>query len=274
MDFLFSQEGRNKIKQGIDTTANAIKVTLGAKGRNVIIRTSNNRPYITKDGVTVANSIYLKDPVEDMGATLVKEAAIKTVEQAGDGTTTVSVLLQALVDKCNEQLMKKDVNILELKKGVEDAVVQTIQYLKENSIKVENIDIVKNIATISANNDEFIGELLFNAFSKVGKNGYVTIEESNNHETSVSITEGLMIDRGYIRYDFITNVPKMRAELNDVKILIVEKVIQNPTEIQGILNEVVKLNKSLLLIADDIQGGALEFIALNKQRGTLKACII
>ena len=150
MDFLFSQEGRNKIKQGIDTTANAIKVTLGAKGRNVIIRTSNNRPYITKDGVTVANSIYLKDPVEDMGATLVKEAAIKTVEQAGDGTTTVSVLLQALVDKCNEQLMKKDVNILELKKGVEDAVVQTIQYLKENSIKVENIDIVKNIATISS----------------------------------------------------------------------------------------------------------------------------
>lgn len=274
MDFLFSDEGRGKIKKGIDTAANAIKVTLGARGRNVIIRTADNRPYITKDGVTVARSIFLKDPVENLGSMLVKEAAIKTVEQAGDGTTTVSVLLQTMVNGCDHYLKLYNYDILSLKKGMDSAVSQALDALKSEAIKVDDLSVIKDIATISANNDEAIGGLLFEAFSKVGKNGIVTVEESKTHDTTLSISEGYIVDRGYVRPEFINNPSKMRCELDDVDIFLAERVIKEPADILPIAQAAHDKKRSLLIIADDVIAGAIEFLIVNMARQGLKVAVV
>ena len=264
----FSKDARNKLADGVDKLANAVTATLGPSGRNVIIEQDMGNPVSTKDGVTVAKSIVLKDKVENLGAQIVKQASIKTAEQAGDGTTTSTLLAQSILSEGLDR-MKQGSNAVDIKRGIDDAVKDIVNYLSVESKDVTKEDQLKQIATISANNDTEVGELISAAMDNVGSDGVVAIEESKTGETYLETVEGMQFNRGYKSPYFVTDNNSMQAILNDPYVLITDKKLQHVKELLPILEAVSSQNKSLLLIADDIGGEALSTLVVNKMRGIL-----
>ena len=270
----YNVEARDALKKGVDTLANAVKVTLGPKGRNVIIDKKFGSPAITKDGVSVAKEIDLKDPIENMGAQMVKEVASKTADIAGDGTTTATVLAQAIV-AAGIKNVAAGANPMDLKRGIDKAVTTVVANLKEQSQAVgEDNNKIKQVASISANNDEVIGSLIAEAMQKVGKDGVITVEEAKGTETEVKTVEGMQFDRGYLSPYFVTNADKMEAELDAPFILIYDKKISNMKELLPVLEKTVQTGKPLLIIAEDLDGEALATLVVNKIRGSLKVAAV
>jgi chaperonin GroEL len=270
----YNVEARDALKRGVDILANAVKVTLGPKGRNVIIDKKFGSPSITKDGVTVAKEIELKDPIENMGAQMVKEVASKTADIAGDGTTTATVLAQAIVT-AGIKNVAAGANPMDLKRGIDKAVAAIVENLKSQSQTVgEDNNKIKQVASISANNDEVIGALIAEAMGKVGKDGVITVEEAKGTETEVKTVEGMQFDRGYLSPYFVTNADKMEAELENPYILIYDKKISNMKELLPILEKQVQTGKPLLIIAEDLDGEALATLVVNKIRGSLKVVAV
>ena len=264
----FSKDARNKLADGVDKLADAVTSTLGPSGRNVIIEQDMGNPVSTKDGVTVAKSIELKDKVENLGAQIVKQASIKTAEQAGDGTTTSTLLAQSILSEGLDR-MKQGSNAVDIKRGIDDAVKDIVNYLSVESKDVTKEDQLKQIATISANNDTEVGELISAAMDNVGSDGVVAIEESKTGETYLETVEGMQFNRGYKSPYFVTDNNSMQAILNDPYVLITDKKLQHVKELLPILEAVSSQNKSLLLIAEDIGGEALSTLVVNKMRGIL-----
>jgi len=270
----FDAEARKKLKSGVDQLADAVKVTLGPKGRNVIIQKPYGAPQVTKDGVTVAKEIELEDPIENMGAQMVKEVSSKTNDAAGDGTTTATVLAQAILTPGYKSLAA-GANPMDLKRGIDLATSVVIANLKEQSEIVGNkIEKIRQIATISANNDEEIGNLIAQAMEKVTKEGVITVEEAKGTETYVDIVEGMQFDRGYISPYFVTNTEKMEAELENPFILIYDKKISVMKELLPVLEKVAQSGRPLLILSEDIEGEALTALVVNKMRGTLKVAAV
>ncbi|MBT56914.1 MAG: chaperonin GroEL [Flavobacteriaceae bacterium] len=270
----FDIEAREGIKRGVDALANAVKVTLGPKGRNVIIGKSFGAPQVTKDGVTVAKEIELKDNLENMGAQMVKEVASKTNDLAGDGTTTATILAQSIV---NEGLknVAAGANPMDLKRGIDKAVTSVVQDLEKQSVEIGSAsDKILQVASISANNDSAIGTLITEAFEKVGKEGVITVEEAKGTETYVDVVEGMQFDRGYISPYFVTDSEKMEADLETPQILITDKKISVMKDLLPILEPVAQSGKPLLIIAEDIDGEALATLVVNKLRGSLKIAAV
>ena len=270
----FDIEAREGIKRGVDALANAVKVTLGPKGRNVIIGKSFGAPQVTKDGVTVAKEIELKDNLENMGAQMVKEVASKTNDLAGDGTTTATILAQSIV---NEGLknVAAGANPMDLKRGIDKAVTSVVQDLEKQSVEIGSAsDKILQVASISANNDLAIGTLITEAFEKVGKEGVITVEEAKGTETYVDVVEGMQFDRGYISPYFVTDSEKMEADLETPQILITDKKISVMKDLLPILEPVAQSGKPLLIIAEDIDGEALATLVVNKLRGSLKIAAV
>ncbi|HVZ56248.1 MAG TPA: chaperonin GroEL [Chitinophagaceae bacterium] len=270
----FDTEARNKMKKGVDTLANAVKVTLGPKGRNVVIEKKFGAPSVTKDGVTVAKEIELEDPIENMGAQMVKEVASKTADIAGDGTTTATVLAQSIIGEGLKNVAA-GANPMDLKRGIDKAVEKVIQHLKGQSQTVgTDSKKIQQVASISANNDENIGKLIAEAFTKVGKDGVITVEEARGTETGIEVVEGMQFDRGYISPYFVTNSEKMEAELEKPYILIYDKKISAMKDILHILEKIAQQGAPLLIIAEDLEGEALATLVVNKLRGTLKVAAV
>ncbi|MDC0637400.1 chaperonin GroEL [Flavobacteriaceae bacterium] len=270
----FDIEARDAIKRGVDALANAVKVTLGPKGRNVIISKSFGGPQVTKDGVTVAKEIELEDALENMGAQMVKEVASKTNDLAGDGTTTATVLAQAIV-KEGLKNVAAGANPMDLKRGIDKAVEAIVKDLEKQSTKVGNSsEKVQQVASISANNDQAIGSLIAQAFEKVGKEGVITVEEAKGTETYVDVVEGMQFDRGYLSPYFVTNSEKMNTELENPMILLYDKKISNMKDLLPVLEPVAQQGKSLLIIAEDVEGEALATLVVNKLRGSLKIAAV
>lgn len=270
----YNVEARDALKRGVDILANAVKVTLGPKGRNVIIDKKFGSPVITKDGVTVAKEIELKDSLENMGAQMVKEVASKTADIAGDGTTTATVLAQAIVT-AGIKNVAAGANPMDLKRGIDKAVSAVVANLKEQSQTVgEDNNKIKQVASISANNDEVIGSLIAEAMAKVGKDGVITVEEAKGTETEVKTVEGMQFDRGYLSPYFVTNADKMEAELENPYILIYDKKISSMKELLPVLEKQVQTGKPLLIIAEDLDGEALATLVVNKIRGSLKVVAV
>ena len=270
----FDIEARNKMKRGVDTLANAVKVTLGPKGRNVVIEKKFGAPQVTKDGVTVAKEIELEDPIENMGAQMVKEVASKTADIAGDGTTTATVLAQAIIGE-GLKMVAAGANPMDLKRGIDKAVSIVVESLRDQSQTVgSDGKKIQQVATISANNDETVGKLIAEAFAKVGKEGVITVEEAKGTDTTVDVVEGMQFDRGYISPYFVTNSEKMEAELQNPYILIYDKKISNMKDILHILEKVAQGGRPLLIIAEDLEGEALATLVVNKLRGTLKVAAV
>jgi len=270
----FDIEGRNKMKKGVDTLANAVKVTLGPKGRNVVIEKKFGAPAVTKDGVTVAKEIELEDPIENMGAQMVKEVASKTADQAGDGTTTATVLAQAIISE-GLKMVAAGANPMDLKRGIDKAVKAVVENLVSQKKDVgSNSKMIQQVATISANNDETIGKLIAEAFAKVGKEGVITVEEAKGTDTTVEVVEGMQFDRGYVSPYFVTNSEKMEAELQNPYILIYDKKIGAMKDILHILEKVAQSGRPLLIIAEDLEGEALATLVVNKLRGTIKVAAV
>lgn len=270
----FDIEARNKMKKGVDTLANAVKVTLGPKGRNVVLERKFGAPSVTKDGVTVAKEIELEDPIENMGAQMVKEVASKTADQAGDGTTTATVLAQSIISE-GLKMVAAGANPMDLKRGIDKAVSLVVESLKSQSQTVGNdTKKIQQVATISANNDETIGKLIAEAFVKVGKEGVITVEEAKGTDTTVDIVEGMQFDRGYISPYFVTNSEKMQAELSNPYILIYDKKISTMKDILHILEKVAQTGRPLVIIAEDLEGEALATLVVNKLRGTIKVAAV
>ena len=271
---IFDIESRDGLRRGVDALANAVKVTLGPKGRNVVIGKAFGGPQITKDGVTVAKEIELSDPLENMGAQMVKEVASKTSDLAGDGTTTATVLAQAIV-KEGLKNVAAGANPMDLKKGIDKAVAAVVADLAKQSEVVGNkMDKIKQVAAISANNDDSVGELIAKAFDKVGKEGVITVEESKGTETYVDIVEGMQFDRGYLSPYFITDADKMIAELDSPYILLYEKKISSMKDLLPVLEPVAQSGRPLLIIAEDVDGEALATLVVNKLRGSLKIAAV
>jgi len=270
----FDIEARNKMKKGVDTLANAVKVTLGPKGRNVVIEKKFGAPSITKDGVTVAKEIELEDPIENMGAQMVKEVASKTADIAGDGTTTATVLAQSIISE-GLKMVAAGANPMDLKRGIDKAVSLVVANLKGQSQTVgSDSKKIQQVATVSANNDETIGKLIAEALVKVGKEGVITVEEAKGTDTTVDVVEGMQFDRGYISPYFVTNSEKMEAELQNPYILIYDKKISSMKDILHILEKVAQGGRPLLIIAEDLEGEALATLVVNKLRGTLKVAAV
>ena len=270
----FDIEARNKMKKGVDTLANAVKVTLGPKGRNVVIEKKFGAPSITKDGVTVAKEIELEDPIENMGAQMVKEVASKTADIACDGTTTATVLAQSIISEGLKNVAA-GANPMDLKRGIEKAVESIVASLKSQSQTVGNDSSkIEQVAAISANNDENIGKLIAEAFAKVGKEGVITVEEAKGTDTSVEVVEGMQFDRGYLSAYFVTNSEKMEVELENPYILIYDKKISAMKDILHILEKVAQGGRPLLIISEDLEGEALATLVVNKLRGTLKVAAV
>ena len=270
----YNVEARDALKRGVDILANAVKVTLGPKGRNVIIDKKFGSPSITKDGVTVAKEIELKDALENMGAQMVKEVASKTADIAGDGTTTATVLAQAIVT-AGIKNVAAGANPMDLKRGIDKAVEAVVKNLQEQSQSVgEDNNKIKQVASISANNDEVIGSLIAEAMAKVGKDGVITVEEAKGTETEVKTVEGMQFDRGYLSPYFVTNADKMEVELENPYILIYDKKISSMKELLPILEKQVQTGKPLLIIAEDLDGEALATLVVNKIRGSLKVAAV
>jgi chaperonin GroEL len=273
-DIKFDIEARDGLKRGVDALANAVKVTLGPKGRNVVISKSFGGPTITKDGVSVAKEIELEDELENMGAQMVKEVASKTNDVAGDGTTTATVLAQSIV-KEGLKNVAAGANPLDLKRGIDKAVEAIVSELKNQSQEVGNkSDKIKQVAAISANNDATIGELIASAFDKVGKEGVITVEEAKGRETYVDIVEGMQFDRGYLSPYFVTNTEKMITELENPYILLFEKKIASLKDLLPVLEPVSQSGRPLLIIAEDVEGEALATLVMNKLRGALKIAAV
>ena len=273
-DIKFDIEARDGLKRGVDALANAVKVTLGPKGRNVIISKSFGAPQVTKDGVTVAKEIELQDPLENMGAQMVKEVASKTNDLAGDGTTTATVLAQAIV-KEGLKNVAAGANPMDLKRGIDKAVEAIVKDLDKQSKKVgSSSEMIKQVASISANNDDTIGDLIAKAFSKVGKEGVITVEEAKGMETYVDVVEGMQFDRGYLSPYFVTDADKMIADLSNPYVLLFDKKISNLQEILPILEPVAQSGRPLLIIAEDVEGQALATLVVNKLRGGLKIAAV
>jgi chaperonin GroEL len=270
----FDVEAREKLKKGVDALANAVKVTLGPKGRNVVIGKKFGAPHVTKDGVTVAKEIELKDPIENMGAQMVKEVASKTADIAGDGTTTATVLAQAIVT-AGLKNVAAGANPMDLKRGIDKAVSEVVSNLRKISKQVGNDNSkIEQIATISANNDEAIGKLIAQAMKVVGNDGVITVEEAKGTETEVKTVEGMQFDRGYLSPYFVTNAEKMITEMENPLVLISEKKISSMKELLPILEPVVQAGKSLLIIAEDVDGEALGTLVVNRLRGSLKVAAV
>jgi chaperonin GroEL len=269
----FSVEARDKMLRGVDILANAVKVTLGPKGRNVVLDKSFGAPRITKDGVTVAKEIELDDKFENMGAQMVREVASKTSDIAGDGTTTATVLAAAIV-KEGAKAVAAGMNPMDLKRGIDLAVETVVEELKKNSKKVTSNDEIAQVGTISANGDQEIGRFLAEAMKKVGNEGVITVEEAKSLETELDVVEGMQFDRGYISPYFITNADKMRVEMEDPYILINEKKLSALNELLPLLEAVVQTGKPLLIVAEDVEGEALATLVVNKLRGGLKVAAV
>src|SRR6476469_8366753 len=270
----FEIEARNKMKRGVDILANAVKVTLGPKGRNVVLEKKFGAPSITKDGVTVAKEIELEDPIENMGAQMVKEVASKTADIAGDGTTTATVLAQSIISEGLKNVAA-GANPMDLKRGIEKAVQKVIEHLKGQSQTVgTDINKIEQVAAISANNDPEIGKLIAEAMGKVGKDGVITVEEAKGTETGIEVVEGMQFDRGYISPYFVTNSEKMEAELDKPYILIYDKKVSAMKDILHILEKIAQQGAPLLIIAEDLEGEALATLVVNKLRGTLKVAAV
>jgi chaperonin GroEL len=270
----FDIEARNKMKRGVDILSNAVKVTLGPKGRNVVLEKKFGAPGITKDGVTVAKEIELEDPIENMGAQMLKEVASKTADIAGDGTTTATVLAQSIISEGLKNVAA-GANPMDLKRGIEKAVVKVVEHLASQSQAVgTDSKKIQQVAAISANNDENIGKLIAEAFGKVGKDGVITVEEAKGTETGIEIVEGMQFDRGYISAYFVTNSEKMEAELDKPYILIYDKKISNMKDILHILEKVAQQGSQLLIISEDLEGEALATLVVNKLRGTIKVAAV
>ncbi|MCX6311042.1 MAG: chaperonin GroEL [Bacteroidetes bacterium] len=270
----FDLEARDALKRGVDALANAVKVTLGPKGRNVVIDKKFGSPIITKDGVTVAKEIELRDPVENMGAQMVKEVASKTADVAGDGTTTATVLAQAIVT-AGLKNVAAGANPMDLKRGIDKAVKQVVENLKKMSKKVgDDNEKIEQVATISANNDSTIGKLIAQAMAKVKKEGVITVEEAKGTETTVEVVEGMQFDRGYISPYFVTDADKMQTVLENPLILIYDKKISNMKELLPILEKAVQSGKPVLIIAEDVDSEALATLVVNKIRGSLRICAV
>ena len=269
----FDTDARDRLKKGVDALADAVKVTLGPKGRNVIIDKKFGAPTITKDGVSVAKEIELKEPIENMGAQLVKEVASKTADQAGDGTTTATVLTQAIFN-VGIKNVAAGANPMDLKRGIDKAVAAVVAELKANSKPISTSKEIAQVATVSANNDEEIGKMIADAMDKVGKDGVITVEEAKGTETEVKTVEGMQFDRGYLSPYFVTNTEKMEVELNHPYILIYDKKISSMKELLPVLEPVAQSGKPLLIIAEDVDGEALATLVVNKIRGALKVAAV
>jgi len=270
----FNTEARDALKRGVDALANAVKVTLGPKGRNVVIDKKFGAPAVTKDGVTVAREIELKDPMENMGAQLVKEVASKTADQAGDGTTTATVLAQAIV-KAGLKNVAAGANPMDLKRGIDKAVIAAVKSLRTLSMEVGNdFSKIEQIATISANSDAVIGKLIADAMKRVTKEGVITVEEAKSTDTYVDVVEGMQFDRGYVSPYFVTNADKMEVELDNPYILIYDKKISTMKELLPVLEKVVQTGRPLMIVAEDVDGEALATLVVNKIRGSLKIAAV
>ena len=270
----FDIEARNKMKKGVDTLSDAVKVTLGPKGRNVVIERKFGAPTVTKDGVTVAKEIELEDPIENMGAQMVKEVASKTADIAGDGTTTATVLAQAIISEGLKNVAA-GANPMDLKRGIDKAVIAIVENLKKQSEKIgSDSKKIEQVASISANNDKAIGALIAQAMAKVGKEGVITVEEAKGTDTTVDVVEGMQFHRGYISPYFVTNSEKMQAELSDPYILIYDKKISTMKDILPVLEGVAKSGRPLLIISEDLDGEALATLVVNKLRGTIKVAAV
>ena len=272
-DITFDQDARNAIKKGVDKLAEAVKVTLGPKGRNVILDKKFGAPSFTKDGVSVAKEIELKDPIENMGAQLVKEVASKTADDAGDGTTTATALAQSIF-ATGIKNVAAGANPMDLKKGIEKAVAAVVENLASQSKAITNSDEIAQVGTISANNDSEIGTMIADAMDKVGKDGVITVEEAKGTETEVKTVEGMQFDRGYLSPYFVTNTDKMEAELESPYILIYDKKISSMKELLPVLESVAQTGKPLLIISEDVDGEALATLVVNKIRGSLKIAAV
>ena len=265
-DITFNLDARDALKRGVDALANAVKVTLGPKGRNVIIDKKFGAPAITKDGVTVAKEIELSNPVENMGAQMLKEVASKTSDVAGDGTTTATVLAQAIVH-AGLKNVAAGANPMDLKRGIDKAVEAVVDHIKKQSKAVgEDNSKIEQVATISGNNDSSIGKLISEAMAKVKKEGVITVEEAKGMETTVEIVEGMQFDRGYISPYFVTNADKMQTVLENPHILLYDKKISNMKELLPLLEKTVQTGRPMLIIAEDIDGEALATLVVNKLR--------
>jgi chaperonin GroEL len=270
----FDIESRDALKRGVDALANAVKVTLGPKGRNVVIEKSFGAPHVTKDGVSVAKEIELEDKVENMGAQMVKEVASRTNDIAGDGTTTATVLAQAIVREGLKNVAA-GANPMDLKRGIDKAVKAVVENLQSQSQEVGNdSEKIKQVASISANNEETIGALIAEAFGKVGKEGVITVEEAKGTDTTVDVVEGMQFDRGYQSPYFVTNPEKMTTELENPYILLVEKKISSMKDLLPVLEPVVQAGKALLIICEEVEGEALATLVVNKLRGSLKIAAV
>ena len=270
----YTEDARSLMKEGVDTLADAVKVTLGPKGRNVVIDKKFGAPQVTKDGVTVAKEIELENKVANMGAQMVKSVATRTNEQAGDGTTTATLLAQAIIN-VGLKNVTAGANPMDLKRGIDKAVEAVVANLGKQSREVgTDYSKVEQVGTISANNDAFIGKLIADAMSKVGKDGVITVEEAKGTETSIKVVEGMQFDRGYISPYFMTNSDKMEADLDDALILLTDKKISNMKDLLPILEPIAREGKSLLIIAEDVDGEALTTLVVNRLRGALKVAAV
>jgi chaperonin GroEL len=272
-EIFFNTQAREKLKKGVETISDAVKVTLGPKGRNVILDKKFGAPTVTKDGVTVAKEIELKDPIENMGAQLVKEVASKTADDAGDGTTTATVLTQSIFAHGIKNVAA-GANPMDLKRGIDKAVAAVVQDLKKQSKPIKDSNEIAQVATISANNDKEIGAMIADAMEKVGKDGVITVEEAKGTDTEVKTVEGMEFDRGYLSPYFVTNTEKMEAELDNPYILIYDKKISSMKELLPILESSVQTGKPLLIISEDVDGEALATLVVNKIRGSLKVAAV
>ena len=273
-EILFNVDARDKLKKGVDALANAVKVTLGPKGRNVIIDKKYGAPSVTKDGVTVAKEIELKDPVENMGAQMLKEVASKTADAAGDGTTTATVLAQAIVT-AGLKNVAAGANPMDLKRGIDKAVIAVVENLRKQSQKIgDDTKKIEQVATISANNDNTIGKLIAEAMKRVKKEGVITVEEAKGTETTVEVVEGMQFDRGYISPYFVTDADKMEVVMDSPLILITDKKISSMKELLPVLEKAVQTGKPVLIIAEDVDSDALATLVVNKIRGSLKVAAV
>ena len=273
-EILFNIDARDQLKKGVDSLANAVKVTLGPKGRNVIIEKKFGAPHITKDGVSVAKEIELEDPFQNLGAQLVKEVASKTGEDAGDGTTTATVLAQSIVS-VGLKNVTAGANPMDLKRGIDKAVAQVVKNIASQAqIVGDDYDKIEQVASISANNDEEIGKLIADAMRKVSKDGVITIEEAKGTDTTIEVVEGMQFDRGYISAYFVTNTEKMEVEMDKPYILIYDKKISNLKELLPVLEPAVQSGRPLLIIAEDVDSEALTTLVVNRLRAQLKICAV
>ena len=272
-EILFNSEAREKLRKGVDTLADAVMVTLGPKGRNVVLDKKFGSPTITKDGVSVAKEIEIEDPVENLGAQLIKEVASKTADDAGDGTSTGCTLARAVFQH-GIRNVAAGANPMDLKRGIDAAVAEVVKFLRKSSKTIQSSNEIAQVASISANNDQEIGAMISDAMNKVGKDGVITVEEAKGTETEVKVVEGMQFDRGYLSPYFVTNTEKMETDLDNPYILIYDKKISNMKELLPILEATSQTGKALLIIAEDVEGEALATLVVNKIRGTLKVAAV